>query len=172
LTTEKKLNPSELVKCPDCDKEVKRAGLGTHRAKAHGHKAATPKKSKSKTAQQTGRELLNGEFPCPDCDFVASWQGGLTKHRGAKHPKSSTHNGGKPIGQSTDANAHQTAILTGQNGFTAHRDDEAHRLESLATFACGRITELLTSLAISHDLPPRSLAALVIRTLGQTTKVR
>jgi uncharacterized C2H2 Zn-finger protein len=168
LTTQKNYDPSELVKCPDCDKEVKRAGLGVHRAKLHGHTAATPKKSKSKTAQ----ELLKGEFPCPDCDFVASWQGGLTKHRGAKHPKSSTQNGGKPIGQSTDAEAHQTAILTGQNGFAAHRDDEAHRLESLATFACGRITELLTSLAISHDLPPRSLAALVIRTLGQTTKVR
>lgn len=26
------------------------------------------------------------EFPCPDCDFVAASEGGLTQHVNAKHP--------------------------------------------------------------------------------------
>lgn len=64
-------------KCPDCDATfASNLALGPHRNKAHGYKAAKPKSRGSTTVY----DRWKGKYPCPQCNFVAKWKGGLTKH--------------------------------------------------------------------------------------------
>ena len=210
-------------KCPDCPKEFNSPrALGPHRAKVHGYVAKPP--SPNAGASHVTKRLA-GSFPCPHCEFVASWQGGLAKHMRAKHPeqeqlpkppKKVPHTSGpykcpdceRSFSASTGLGIHRrnahgvdgssptsvyqrkqrselvkgtqdaalsiTATTTTTNGHIqvpAQTDDGAHRLEAIATLACGRIQQVIEGLAFTHDLPPRSLTALVIRTLGQAAKV-
>lgn len=167
LTKANEHHPGEekKYKCDLCTESFKApTALGMHKRLKHGIAG----KSKAAIGYRNAKNLppKPRDHQCPVCEFKAATQGGLTKHMNATHK-----NGEGKLAKVNESKTHQ-AVLSGQNGFTAHTDDEAHRLEAVATFTAGRITELLTGIAISNDLPPRSLAALVLRTLGQTAKVR
>lgn len=200
-------------KCPDCDKEFDdQRALGPHRAKAHGYKAVRPPKVYNPGSASA---KLAGEFPCPHCDFVAKWQGGLVKHLGAKHrpanapqPKISgppfqcpdcdasfkaptglgvhRRNVHGVIGSSKSAvkfreikgseivkvtkDVASPAAHTSNGHAPAAQDD--HRLEAAATYAAGRVAQLLEGVALQFEIPIRALTSLVLRTVGETAKVR
>jgi uncharacterized C2H2 Zn-finger protein len=77
LSAEKKT----MYPCPECGKEFESLrSVGPHRRAAHGYRV--PK------TPGIGRNGLYGQkLPCPHCDFVAQWKGGLTKHIEAAHPE-------------------------------------------------------------------------------------
>jgi uncharacterized C2H2 Zn-finger protein len=163
----------ETYKCPDCNKTFStRQAIGPHRQKAHGYRKLDGRNDPSRVQGKKPRWPLKreprvGSFPCPSCDFVAKWPGGLKHHILSKHsapaPSQIVLKGRKPIAQTTEDAAQK---LHAANG---HFEDRGqHRLEAAATFACGRITQLLESVAIQYDVPPRTFATLVLRTLGRT----
>lgn len=176
---------TEKFKCPDCEATfAKASALGPHRNKAHGYRLSDGKndptraqgnppsdkrKRPKKRDRSTFAQVMHaGKFPCPHCDFVAQWKGGLTKHTNHKHPQTTK----KEKTELAQTHQNAPAPLHLSNGHLQAEDDRSHRLEAAATFATGRITELLTGVAVQYDLPPRSLAALVLRTLAQTAQIR
>ena len=164
---------AELLKCPDCDATFDSAkSLGPHRRMAHGYSVTDGKndpKRKLKAHKNNPAFIRHkGKFPCPQCDFVAQWRGGLVHHTNKKHPVIEAN-------RSELAKANQDATEAGTNGHSKTietTDDGNHRLEAAATFAAGRVAQLLESIALKYDLPPRTLTALVLRTVGQATQIR
>jgi uncharacterized C2H2 Zn-finger protein len=119
-------------------------------------------------ARQPGPNAL----ACPHCDFIAVRQSGLTLHLNKSHKNQTTRRElaktieARPISTSNGHHheAHPTVSIPEAN-------DGTHRLEAIATLATGRIQQVIEGLAFTHDLPPRSLTSLVIRTLGQASKI-
>jgi uncharacterized C2H2 Zn-finger protein len=168
-------------KCPDCDKTFEKVqALGPHRQKAHGYRlidgkndpsrrekgknGISPLKGKPNNAQR----IHAGKFPCTECDFVAQWKGGLANHMRTHRNKLPQP---QPIPERTaivKANQDAQSRSTSNGNYTQADYDRDHRIEAAATFAAGRVTELLQSVAISYDIAPRTFAVLVLRTLGKT----
>ena len=151
-------NPSELIKCPDCGKEIKRAGLGMHRFHLHGYR---PKEKSKKQGSTTVHKRLTGEFPCSHCKFVAKWKGGLTKHIGAMHPSATST---EPK-RSTELATVKVTSTPSTNGHRqkAHRDHPA--TETAVAFALGRFEALCSEISSKFNLPPldtsRAIAAAI-----------
>jgi hypothetical protein len=155
---------NKRVKCPDCNKPIRPTGMANHRRMMHGIFAETHN-------EYTRKKNLPRPFPCPHCDVHAATVGGLNKHINAAHPRSELvkTSEAKPAALIA-TNGHHPETHTTPNGIPeAH--DGAHRLEAVATLATGRIQQVIEGLAFTHDLPPRTLTSLVIRTLGQAAKI-
>lgn len=172
---------AELIKCPDCDRTfTTHNALGPHRQKAHGYSLKDGKNDPKRIAKGNPRpkkkkvlvkpsvsiafDRNRGKFPCSQCDFVASWTGGLKKHMRKHLPK--PMEGKHELAKHTQ---NAKTEISATNGHIQTQDDGNHRLEAAATFAAGRISELLQSIALKHDLPARSLAALVLRVVHAET---
>lgn len=165
---------ANLFKCPDCEATFEKAsGIGPHRNKIHGFRISDGKNDPKRTqayllSKNKGHRIYpqqrGGSFPCPHCDFVASWTGGLKHHMNKKHKAAKKE-------KAELAQTHQNAQTTlhAANGNAPTHDDGNHRLEAAATFAAGRITQLLEGIALQHDLPAKSLAALVLRVVHAQT---
>jgi uncharacterized C2H2 Zn-finger protein/uncharacterized Zn finger protein (UPF0148 family) len=156
------------IKCPTCDKSFDSIrSLGPHRRLAHGYRVSDGKDNPKRAALGRHRNPAfkkhKGTFPCPQCDFVAQWRGGLKNHLRTHRTEERTEL----------AKANQNAIVptqpNGRNTAAPTQNDGDHRLQAAATFAAGRVAQLLESVALQHDLPPKSLAALVLRTVHATT---
>lgn len=179
-------------KCPDCDKEFDSlTALGPHRNKAHGFRKADGKNhprlaqvskrnARDAAKRMSASRLGAGDFPCDECDFIAKWKGGLKKHKIARHsavyPESRRHRATErstTLESATPTVSKEIATTNGRIHVPA-RDDEAanHRLEAAATYASGRVDQLLEGVALKYEIPYRALTALVLRTVGETTKIR
>jgi uncharacterized C2H2 Zn-finger protein len=153
-----------MIQCPDCNKTFENVrSLGPHRRMAHGYSVKDGKNDPKRLAEERKiRKRPKGKFPFPHCTFVASWQGGLKNHIRAKHAERAeiakvAQNA--PIQISHSSNGHAKAADDGIN----------HRLEAAATFAAGRVTQLLESIAFQHELPTKPLAALVLKVIHATS---
>jgi len=162
------------VKCPDCSASYATAkGLTSHRRAAHGYVSETPgaiRQRELKAAQspeltteerRSSWDKNNGSFPCPHCDFIAKWTGGLTLHVNAKHngkrqPRETA------IAKTQASEAIASPTTNGQYREEAHVDRSAIP-ESAIAFAAGRVEELLSRIANELDLPPKSLTRGVVR---------
>lgn len=204
-------------KCPECSKEFSsRAALGPHRRIAHGYRVVKKAKAPYPGSAQA---KLAGKFPCPHCDFVAVWKGGLTHHMNARHPEGAAPTLQKPedavgtfqcsecsrvfqskgalgihrrqthgiVGASRTAQLRQRSEVAkgNQNAITisttnghvqapTHPEDDGttHRLEAAATYAAGRVAQLLEGIALQLEVSFKPFTALVLRTVGETTKIR
>lgn len=143
--------------CPDCDHApyADPRGLATHRRVVHGIAGThtkTPKRKPQLSAQMQGKQRLLGDYPCPHCKFVAKWKGGLTHHLNAKHAsKRSTALAPTKVSQ----------VTASSNGHHPGAQADARRSlipEATLALALGRFQELSKSIAIEHDLPPRTFA--------------
>jgi C2H2-type zinc-finger domain len=155
--------------CPDCDHAPypTAKGLATHRRFAHGY-VGTGRSSVAKRKQHqkaiNGRDLstwpnrTKGKFPCPECDFVASWVGGLKNHIARKHKPKRTDTKRSQLAKITEA------IPVSQNGHHPHADEAQiaasdRALEVALAITLGRFTEICRSMATQYDIPERMFAA-------------
>lgn len=164
-------------KCPDCGKIFEnRRSLGPHRRMAHGYTKPTARKSRKKPGvapriAASSIERNRGAFPCPHCDFIGRWTGGLKLHMNAKHkvvqPERSTAlvtttpavSEAKPARSRKErSNGHYEETFTG--GGTVP--------EATLALAAGRVQELLSRIAFEFDVPPRTFAARVIELVHAT----
>jgi hypothetical protein len=119
---------------------------------------------------------LTDPLQCPLCEFKAQWLGGLSHHKarihGIKTTKRTRKNGAALATIETapsEIEAPRAAAPADRtNGHYKAEDDRDHRLEAAATFAAGRVQELLTNVAGQFDLPARTFTALVLKTLHAT----
>jgi DNA-directed RNA polymerase subunit RPC12/RpoP len=159
-------------RCSDCGKEFKTAiALGAHRRARHfvdGTSRGALRRAR--LAAPPPQVVEPSPNVCTLCGFAAKNANGLAIHMGTTHKQ----NGALTIEPTDDqTSSRETATLTkaSRNGYVQVQDDGAHRLEAIATLACGRIQQVIEGLAFTHDLPPRTLTSLIIRTLGQTSKI-
>lgn len=161
--------------CQVCDFVGKwKGGLTLHMLRSHKIKKGEPLPPRQPSPTPTAypgsaSRKLAGKFPCPHCYFIAKWKGGLAHHITMKH-KAVTEPTRRELAEITQ----DAEVVHASNGH-AHpqaQDDGSHRLEAAATYAAGRVAQLLESIAIQYELPARSFTALVLRTVGQTTQVR
>lgn len=141
-------------KCPDCTRTfVSRTGLGSHRRAIHGIEGSshTTLKEREKKAAREAQSAAAVEAA-----KVETAEPRLKR----KYTKRS------PFAQATE-----NAIVP-TNGNLSPQVDGNHRFEAAACLAAGRITELLTSIAFEHDLPPRTFTAYVLRTVAATASIR
>ena len=130
-----------------------------------------------------------GPFKCQECPRSFSAATGLGIHRRFAHgidgsSISAAYNRLKLAGDHGSKRSELVKttqnVITTTNGHghiqvpTQIEDDRTthHRLEAAATYAAGRVAQLLESLALQLDVSFRTLAPLVLRTVGETTKVR
>jgi len=75
-----------LVACPECGEDVKPAGLGIHRAKAHGVNGVsrTPDGARER-ARRARLERPGGPLQCTLCPKTFSRQNGLSRHMSQTH---------------------------------------------------------------------------------------
>jgi C2H2-type zinc-finger domain/Zinc finger, C2H2 type len=143
--------------CKFCGLQAKsKAGLSLHVRTYHVSKEEVkPLTGIEKRANSV--ERLKGKFPCPHCDFIASWTGGLTLHISKKHPEGSV-----TIERTTKAEV--TAITRTSRA----AQEESHAApngyapsipEGTLALALGRFQGLCQSMAVEFDLPPRLFAA-------------
>ena len=165
------MTTSNAHQCPDCDHEpyATSKGLASHRRWVHGvvgtakssiaareAKARAAKKTAKKWKPGSAHSKLQGNFPCPQCEFVAKWKGGLTHHINAAHKPA------KPARRSTQL-VKIEASAASQNGhshapeetFAASRDP----LEIPLAITLGRFTEICRGMAAEYHIPERLFAA-------------
>ena len=169
------------IKCPDCAATFDEARqLGPHRNKAHGYRVSDgknkvsraqkhgqPRPKKKRSGNRTsphlaGRNKLNGSYPCPECEFVAKWSGGLTKHM-------RNHNPSQPLSKTkagrslkVERTAKAEIIRSNGNGhFIEAGQAPPHDpiSETVLAIALGRFQGLCQSMATEFDVPPRMFAA-------------
>ena len=182
------------VKCPDCSATYETAkGLSSHRRAAHGYvsEREATRKERIRQAEKRGlpspspleiimpvdepkqhggrhaHEIHKGIFPCPHCDFVGKWKGGLTNHMHRQHGKTKE----RAIAKASSSEV-ITSTPNGHIHVPAAQAQDDHRLEAAATYAAGRVAQLLESIALQLDVSFRAFAPLVLRTVGETTTVR
>ena len=164
-------------RCPDCGMDFKTAiTLGVHRRLVHNVNGASQgalRRQRLAAAPTPPPEIVSPTV-CDLCGFQAKSINGLAIHKATHKLKT-----GEEEIESADAKttaSEATAITkASRNGHVQvpaqTQDDGAHRLEAIATLATGRIQQIIEGLAFTHDLPPRSLTSLVVRTLGQASKI-
>ena len=137
----------EKVKCPDCDGMFFPPGLGPHRARMHGAKAKP-----AIILRGSQHPNLKGEFPCPECSFVAKWTGGLKNHMRTHLKKRS---------ESLERPAKTEIVKTRRvNGASEEGHFAANGIpEATLALALGRFQGFCTSMAAEFDLPPRLFAS-------------
>ena len=158
--------------CVHCDFVAKwNGGLKKHVRSKHPQVAPPPKAS-------AAPKHTSGTYQCPECARSFSTFTGLGIHRRTAHGV---------VGSSKSALSvrknQRSEIVTTTQDVTARAatnghiqvptpTEHDHRLEATATFAAGRVAQLLESLALQFDVSFRTLAPLVLRTVGETAKVR
>ena len=151
-------NPKPF-QCGQCGYQAKnRAGYSLHMNKQHPAPEIVAKPELTGVEKRANSvERLKGKFPCPHCDFIASWTGGLTLHIAKKHPEGSV-----TIERTTKAEV--TAITRTSRA----AQEESHAApngyapsipEGTLALALGRFQGLCQSMAVEFDLPPRLFAA-------------
>jgi hypothetical protein len=165
------------LKCPECGKKYGSAlALGNHRWQAHKIRGESydARKRAEKTVTRYER-TPDGLFQCPLCEFAGKGAAGM-----GMHMKMHRAQGDTALAPTNNPHPERNAIVkTNQhaettNGAIHHQaqDDANHRLEAAATLAAGRVQELCSRLAFEHDLPPRTLTALVLRTVASASSLR
>lgn len=139
-------------------------GLGVHKATVH-------KIPSTKTHK-------HGAFQCPECPRSFGSTNGLAKHRAKMHGVLGTSKSAHDRYQRIERQAKEKSLVPSSqnaqiqpavNGQPQAAHDTDHRLEAAATFAAGRVAQLLESIALQHDVSFRALAPLVLRTVHATT---
>lgn len=174
-------------KCPDCDAVfTDPRSLGPHRNKAHGYRVSDGRNhpslkqgtkptgfikktaAKPKHVAASAIDKNRGSFPCPQCDFVASWTGGLKLHTRMKH-KSEIERSTALV---TSTASEVTPIArANKNGHVSKTDlsRSADAPEALIAFTAGRVQELCSVAASQFDLPSKPFTARVIELIYATT---
>jgi hypothetical protein len=171
LTTKKATH-----QCPECDHAPypTAKGLSTHRRFAHGisgtsHSAVSERRRRAKLKQTSHHDnypsRIKGKYPCPNCNFVASWEGGLKNHITRVHASA------KPAKRRNElANIPKGEVITNGHHPEAHREGFTDAIpDALIAVASGRFIELCRSVAYEHDLPPRLFTARVAAFIYGTT---
>lgn len=176
------------LKCPECNELVANdpRGLATHRRFKHGVRgvsaaAVNYRKARAKkeivgsltgaTARPRRKEHL--ALQCPEChkEGFATHET-LARHRANFHNVPvNTKQQRRELAKTTQNAATQLTTRNGQPT-APPQDDGDHRIQAAATFASGRVAQLLESIALQHDLPFKPFAALVLRTVAHTAQVR
>ena len=170
MTTKKEANN---YKCPECGESFDSPqNLGKHRRSKHGIAGATSASKRRAKAREL-KALLNGEprtyaqktFACPECGKSYTAPTGLGRHRQAAHGVAGTsHSIAKKNAQLSAPKRSQLAKLPKANGHVNGAHKETHAASSdpfeiPVAIAFGRFREILTSMAIEHDLSPRLFAS-------------
>lgn len=121
---------------------------------------------------------------CPHCPRTFKAKTGLGSHmrvHGVKGSSPTTLNYRKQKQRDTKPSTPRSELVkvtknARANGYSPDHqreafDDQRHRIEAATTLAIGRCQELLASLSFQFDVPPRSLSAHFVRTLGKAEKV-
>jgi uncharacterized C2H2 Zn-finger protein len=176
LTT-KTATPTQPAKhsCPECGKEFEsQRSVGPHRRAAHGYRI--PSKA-PKVSERIGSAAAKDgvKYPCPHCDFIAKWKGGLTHHMQAAHPTVRKSDDGKypcsdcdkVFDRPSKLGAHRqrkhgvagsSIAATKREKLLAKRSNElATQTEALPTTVNGRDKETQT-VTNGHAIPEATLA--------------
>ena len=156
------------LRCPDCNATFStERGLGGHRSKVHGVLGM----SRSSMAARGATPPKYASLACPHCNFTAKHTGGLTLHLNKKHRSEIVKTIEDRPAAIIATNGHHREETHAATGNNLEADDRSHRLEAIATLITGRVQQIIEGMAFTHDLPARTLAALVIRTVGQASKI-
>lgn len=171
------MSETNQYKCPDCDAVFTTASaLGPHRRLAHGYRKSDGK-SNPKRATKAQRKITRGrvyglKLKCPDCDFVAQWKGGLTRHiRAAHQPKEAQPERSTAIVKSTAVSEVQPTAIVSRNGHHRAQAEARRSLipEATLAFTAGRVEELLSHTAAEFDVPARTFTAGVLELIYAKT---
>lgn len=183
----KRTKPPASLKCPECGKKCEDAlRLGNHRWTVHKVRGASDDAKRRATREPGTKPLAalertpDGGYKCSFCDFKTEKASGMGMHLKMHRrleaegtaPQLSTPT---PTERTAIVKANQDANPNTNNGHTPHtqaEDDRNHRIEAAATFASGRVAQLLENIALQHDLPYKSFATLVLRTVAATAQIR
>jgi uncharacterized C2H2 Zn-finger protein len=112
------------------------------------------------------QKMLEGEFPCPHCDFIGRWKGGLTLHMTKTHKNLNATNGTNPRSELvSQTEAHP--IATNGHHQEAQAGPDAHP-DFITAIAFGRFTEFCRCLATEYDLSTRDLTDRLIGAILQS----
>lgn len=176
-----KAKPPASLKCPECGKKCPDAlRLGNHRWTAHRIRGTTYDATRARSGPLAALRTPDGGYQCSFCDFKTERVSGMGMHLKMHRrleaegtaPQLSTPT---PTERTAIVKANQDANPNTNNGHTPHtqaEDDRNHRIEAAATFASGRVAQLLENIALQHDLPYKSFATLVLRTVAATAQIR
>jgi C2H2-type zinc-finger domain len=152
--------------CPECNHAPypTAKGLATHRRLAHGVEGTSRSTINARKRKQKKRDpkpystRVKGRFPCPHCDFVGNWKGGLTHHMNAAHKTNRNGSKRSQLVKFTEA------IPVSQNGHNPHAEEAQatasdRALEVTLAITLGRFTEICRSMAAQYDIPERVFAA-------------
>lgn len=175
------------LKCPECNELVARdpRGLATHRRFKHGVQGASKsasdyrkmkmRKEKNQPApKKRGRPRggRGGELRCPECGDRYTSLETLGRHRYKFHNVPVNVKLLRRELAKTTQNAIQISHTNGQQPTAPAQDDGDHRIQAAATFASGRVAQLLESIALQHDIPYKPFARIVLQTVAHTAQVR
>lgn len=157
--------------CPHCAFVAKwQGGLSKHIGAVH------PDKEQPLSPRTLRRHASSGPHQCPECERSFAAATALGIHRRQAHGVIGTSKSAiKTRNQrGTElAKANQNAVtVAANNGHVTTPTQDDHRVEAAATYASGRVVQLLESLSLQFDVSFRAFAPLVLRTVGETTKVR
>jgi uncharacterized C2H2 Zn-finger protein len=159
--------------CPEC--KVVTTSYNKHLIRIHditmsALKIQEGRPVNGKFKPSMAQKMLEGEFPCPHCDFIGRWKGGLTLHMTKTHKNLNATNGTNPRSELvSQTEAHP--IATNGHHQEAQAGPDAHP-DFITAIAFGRFTEFCRCLATEYDLSSQAFRPSLARQLGRLRRSR